>query len=58
MLTKDQISEIETEYPHLNAMYETYKKSLQEKCQMDFDDQMVFALWILKKDDEITSALR
>ncbi len=58
MLTKEQISEIETEYPHLNAMYETYKKSLQEKCQMDFDDQMVFALWILKKDDEITSALR
>jgi DNA helicase-2/ATP-dependent DNA helicase PcrA len=25
---------------------------------MDFDDQMVFALWILQKDDEITSALR
>lgn len=58
MLTEEQIREIETEYPHLNAMYESYQKSLKEKCQMDFDDQMVFALWILKKDDEITSTLR
>ena len=25
---------------------------------MDFDDQMVFALWVLKNDEKITSALR
>ncbi len=58
MLTDEQICEIESEYPHLNAMYESYQKSLKDNNQMDFDDQMVFALWILQKDGEIISALR
>lgn len=58
MLTDEQICEIESEYPHLNAMFESYQKSLKDNYQMDFDDQMVFALWILQKDDEIISALR
>lgn len=52
MLTDEQIREIESEYPHLNAMYESYQKSLKDNYQMDFDDQMVFALWILQKDDD------
>lgn len=58
MLTEDQIQEIETEYPHLSAMYKSYQKSLKDKYQMDFDDQLVFALWVLKNDEEITSELR
>ena len=58
MLTDEQICEIESEYPHLNAMFESYQKSLKDNYQMDFDDQMVFALWILQKDGEIISALR
>ena len=58
MLTDEQICKIESEYPHLNAMYESYQKSLKDNYQMDFDDQMVFALWILQKDAEIISALR
>ena len=58
MLEKEQIHEMETEYPHLNVMYESYQKSLKDNYQMDFDDQMVFALWILQNDDEIISALR
>ena len=58
MLTDEQIREIESEYPHLNAMFESYQQSLKDNYQMDFDDQMVFALWILQKDEEITSALR
>ncbi len=58
MLTDEQIYEIESEYPHLNAMYESYQKSLKDNYQMDFDDQMVFALWILQKDAEGISALR
>ena len=58
MLTDEQICEIESEYPHLKAMYESYQKSLKDNYWMDFDDQMVFALWILQKDDEIISALR
>ena len=58
MLTDEQISEIESEYPHLSAMYQSYQNALKEKYQMDFDDQMVFALWILQNDDESISALR
>ena len=58
MLSDEQISEIESEYPHLSAMYQSYQNSLKEKNQMDFDDQMVFALWILQNDDEIVSILR
>ena len=58
MLTDEQICEIESEYPHLKAMYESYQKSLKDNYWMDFDDQMVFALWILQKGDEIISALR
>ena len=57
-LTDEQICEIESDYPHLNAMYESYQKSLKDNYQMDFDDQMVFALWILQNDDESISALR
>ena len=58
MLTDEQVCEIESEYPHLKAMYKAYQKSLKDNFRMDFDDQMVFALWILQKDDEILSALR
>lgn len=58
MLTNEQIQAIDTEYLHLNDMYETYQKALQEHNQMDYDDQMVYALWILRNTDKITSALR
>lgn len=58
MLTEEQIQEIDTEYPHLSAMYKSYQQTLKNKYQMDFDDQMVFAFWILQNDDEITSSLR
>ena len=58
MLTDEQICEIETEYPHLNAMYQSYQDSLKKSCKMDFDDQMVYALWVLKNDNEIVTALK
>ena len=58
MLTDEQIHLIEAEYPHLSAMYQSYQSSLKQKNQMDFDDQMVYALWALKNDVEITNALR
>ena len=58
MLTDEQIHLIEAEYPHLSAMYQSYQSSLKQKNQMDFDDQMVYALWVLKNDVEITNALR
>ena len=53
MLSVEQIREIETEYPHLNAMYESYQKTLEAKDQMDFDDQMVYAHALLTKREQV-----
>lgn len=58
MLNEEQIRDIEADYPHLSEMYQSYQNVLKEKYQMDFDDQMVFAYWILQNDNEITDALR
>ena len=55
MLSVEQIHEIETEYPHLNAMYESYRKTLDAKDLMDFDDQLVYAHALLTKRAEVAS---
>lgn len=49
MLNEDQIRKIEPDYPHIYEMYSSYKSELDNKNLMDFDDQMVFAYWILKE---------
>ena len=49
LLKKEQILEIETEYPNLYEMYSAYEENLKNNKLMDFDDQMVFAHWILKE---------
>ena len=53
MLSVEQIQEIEAEYPHLNAMYESYQKALETKDRMDFDDQMVYAHALLTKRGQV-----
>lgn len=58
MLAEEQICAIEDEYPRLAAMYQAYQKMLKDNYQMDFDDQMVFAYWILTNDNELTRVLR
>lgn len=58
MLTDEQICAIEDDYPHLSAMYQDYQNHLKTTNKMDFDDQMVFALWILKHDPAMARALR
>ena len=55
MLTKEQICVVESEYPHLNAMYESYQKTLDAKGQMDYDDQLVYAHALLTKRAEVAS---
>lgn len=44
MLAGKQILDIEADYPHLNDMYNAYQSALDKQNQMDFDDQMIFAL--------------
>ncbi len=58
MLSDEQIVELESELPHLNAMFQDYQQYLKDKMLMDFDDQMVFALWILENDTDILNSLR
>lgn len=52
-LKKEQICEMETELPHLNAMYESYEKALKDKQRMDYDDQMVYAYALLTKREQV-----
>ena len=58
MLTEEQIYGIEADYPHLYEMYQAYEAKLNEQFQMDFDDQMVFALKILQDCADVANALR
>ncbi len=58
MLSETQIVEWESEIPHLLAMYKEYQQCLSDKMQMDFDDQMIFALDILRDNPDILTALR
>ncbi len=58
MLSDEQIVELESELPHLHSMFQDYQQYLKDKMLMDFDDQMVFALWILENDTDILNSLR
>lgn len=58
MLAEEQILEIDADYPHLNEMYNAYQAALGKQWQMDFDDQMVFALRILREDSEALALLQ
>lgn len=58
MLTGKQILDIEADYPHLNNMYNAYQSALDEQNQMDFDDQMIFALKILREDGDALHSLQ
>lgn len=56
MLNEDQIRKIEPDYPHIYEMYSSYKSELDNKNLMDFDDQMVFAYWILKEKPDYSKS--
>jgi len=48
MLSDEQIIEFVSDYPMFKKMYDAYMKWLKDNNRMDFNDQMVFAHWILK----------
>lgn len=58
MLTGKQITEIEAYYPFMNKIYDAYQRKLKEQHLMDFDDQMVYALWILQNDERTQNLLQ
>lgn len=55
MLSKEQISDFDSDYPKFSLMFRKYCDTLKEQNKMDFDDQLVFAHWILTNDSSQTA---
>lgn len=58
MLSKEKISSFDSDYPKFSLMFQKYCDTLKEQNKMDFDDQMVFAHWILSNDSSQTAFLQ
>ena len=50
MLSKTQVLELNSCYPKFSSMYQKYREILKIQNKMDYNDQMVFAHWILMND--------
>lgn len=49
MLTEEEIENHESSIPHMPEIYKEYCKALRLNKQMDYDDQMIYALRILER---------
>ena len=58
MLTQEQIGEMDKKVEKFSALYRTYQEALRKSARMDYDDQMVYALQILRRCPEILQELR
>ena len=58
MLRSEELSEIQVEGLNFPAFYQAYCKALRDRQLMDFDDQMVYALRILRQYPQILGAVR
>ena len=58
MLRGEELSEIEVEGLDFPAFYQAYCKALRDRRLMDYDDQMVYALQILRQYPRILGAVR
>ncbi len=58
MLKGEELARIETEGVDFPSFYKAYNDALRERRRMDYDDQMVYALRILRQYPEILQAVR
>ena len=58
MLRGEELSEIEVEGLNFPVFYQAYCKALRDRQLMDYDDQMVYALQILRQYPQILGAVR
>lgn len=58
MLKGEGLSEVQVEGLEFPALYQSYCKTLRERHLMDFDDQMVYALQILRQYPQILQAVQ
>lgn len=52
------LSSVDSTIPNLTQMYNTYQNELKKYQQMDFDDQVYFAFFCLKRNPEILREYR
>ena len=53
MLTEEEIASLETNVDRLPEIYCQYQAALRSSGMMDYDDQMVYALFILRKNPKV-----
>lgn len=58
MLSQDEIAEADLGVDRLPQFYGLYSQALKEQQRMDFDDQMVYALTILRQHPQILQKLQ
>lgn len=58
MLENGEVLEMEQDIPNLSVMFHSYQEKLKADKKMDFDDQMVYARYVLEHDQELLSYYR
>ena len=58
MLKAEELKQVEVEGVDFPAFYRSYGQALQDRQQMDYDDQMVYALRILRQYPDILQAMQ
>ena len=58
MLAQEKIEELGKEIEEFPRIYRTYNQTLRQREQMDYDDQMIYALQILRRCPDILADLR
>ena len=58
MLTGAQLEQVEVEGVEFPTLYQAYNRALRERGRMDYDDQMVYALRILRRYPQILQELQ
>lgn len=58
MLSSEELDQVEVEGIDFPPIYRAYCKALRERQQMDYDDQMVYALRILRQYPEILNIVQ
>lgn len=53
MLSPNEIEEYQTDIANFPELFRKYNQALREKCMMDYDDQLAYALAILKTKPQV-----
>lgn len=57
-LSENEISQFNQDMPKFDEMFSAYKSYLKSHYKMDFDDQLLFAHWVLQNNSDILNMYR